>query len=141
MPDRSSHLFGQLTSNEYSVLRSYAIGMGEKEILKLTGLSEFQFAKMRQMLFEKFQVCNVHFLIVKAKQYGYLDAENFMNEAIKTRVLDFIVSNEFDLNQGKSLSKKEQWKWYRLLLSFLSSIEQITSMPEKKIPPKRDKDF
>lgn len=138
MPNRSSYLFDQLTSNEYSVLRSYAIGMGENEILKLTGFSDKQFFKIRQMLFEKFQVHNVHFLIVKAKQYGLLDTQNFMNEAIKTSVLDFIISNEYELNQGKPLSKKEQWKWYRLFLSFFSSMEQVTSTREKKIPPKRD---
>ena len=141
MPHRSSNLFGQLTSNEYTVLRSYAVGMGEKEILKLTDFSKIQFLKIRQLLFEKFQVSNVYYLVVKAKQYGFLDTQNFMNELVKTRVLDFIDTNEFELNQGKPLDQKEQWKWYRMFLSFLSSIEQAEILDEKKIPPKRDQDF
>lgn len=141
MPARSSHQIDEITVTEYTLLRSYALGMGEDELLKLTGLSRISLFHKRQSLFEKFEVNNVYFLILRAKQYGVLDAQSYLDESLKTSIHNFILANEKEFKPDQSLTQEERWKWYRLLLLFLSTLEQQRGEGIKKIPPKRDRDF
>ena len=125
----------ELSPKENTLLRAYAHGLSEQEIIEIINFKELELKLITLRLFRKFEVKNQFVLISKAIDMGYIDYRGAINESTKTAILNFIEENPTQFSGVGLRSDEVRLRWYGVLLSFLHEIFKAGS---KKIPPKRD---
>ena len=133
-----------LTAKEFLVLRSYALGMSEQQLYKLLEVSQLKFLKIKKDLMQKLAVQNMYTAVRKGFELRLLDPINYMDEAIKSKTLDFLEKHESDFLLTREVAGNPLWRYYPLLLKYHTYIsgdecqDQKPKRKNKKIPPKRD---
>ena len=139
-----SYTSTKLTAKEFLVLRSYALGMSEQQLYKLLEVSQLKFLKIKKDLMQKLAVQNMYTAVRKGFELRLLDPINYMDEAIKSKTLDFLEKHESDFLMTRDVAGNPLWRYYPLLLKYYTFIsgeeykEKNPKMKNKKIPPKRD---
>ena len=133
-----------LTAKEFLVLRSYALGMSEQQLCKLLEVNPLKFLKIKKDLMQKLAVQNMYTAVRKGFELRLLDPINYMDEAIKSKTLDFLEKHESDFLMTRDVAGNPLWRYYTLLLKYHTYIcgdesqDQKPKRKNKKIPPKRD---
>lgn len=128
----------KLTSKEYVLLRALAFGFGENDFCRLLYTSLSSVREKRKALMAKFEVQNEYFLVMKAKQEGYINRTNIISEDIKSRTFEFVKKHHQSFLNQIETPEKGLWGWYHLLLDYFAEMGQVHESETKKIPPKRD---
>ena len=133
-----------LTAKEFLFLRSYALGMSEQQLCKLLEVNPLKFLKIKKELMQKLAVQNMYTAVRKGFELRLLDPINYMDEAIKSKTLDFLEKHESDFLLTREVAGNPLWRYYPLLLKYHTYIcgdesqDQKPKRKNKKIPPKRD---
>ena len=139
-----SYTSAKLTAKEFLVLRSYALGMSEQQLCKLLEVNQLKFLKIKKELMQKLAVHNMYTAVRKSFELRLLDPINYMDEAIKSKTLDFLEMHESDFLLTREVAGNPLWRYYPLLLKYHTYIcgdesqDQKPKRKNKKIPPKRD---
>ncbi|MGC6402036.1 MAG: hypothetical protein ACON4A_01180 [Flavobacteriaceae bacterium] len=134
----------RLTPNEWVVLKAVALGFGDAAIRASLALTQREYQQYCNSLFTKLGVHNHYKAVQLAFEKKLLKKKDFCPEKVKARILEFAFEKWSEVPE--SVSKKELWALYDLLLEFYSHMDQtVLQLPEveknKKIPPKRDSRF
>ena len=124
-----------LSPIEYTILRSYIMGLSEIALRQLLDCTRQELNHYLYDLCKKFRVENVYMLINKALLLGIISDQNYAPEYIKQATLAFIEAAE-DLPMGSEEYTKNKWMIYSYLLEYHCFIYE--NLKIKKIPPKRD---
>ena len=125
----------ELSPKERTLLRAYAYGLSDQEIIEIINFQQIELQSMTLVLFRKFRVKNHFVLISKAIDMGFVDYKGSIDESTKTAILDFIDQNNHVFSLGERMTESVRVKWYKVLLNFLN---EVVKGNNKKIPPKRD---
>lgn len=86
----TSHNQLKLSSEEYTILRAYLMGLSELALLQLLHCTKQELNKYWYEIFTKLKVENTYLAIKKALQMGLISEENYQSEYIKEATLAFL---------------------------------------------------
>lgn len=127
----------ELSPKEKTLLRAYAFGLSDREIVEIINFQRIELQSITQALFKKFRVKNLFILVSKAIDMGFIDYQGSINESTKTAILSFIDQNVQVFSLGERMPEAVRVKWYKVLLIFLEEEKKVT----KKNPTEAGKTF
>ena len=128
----------ELSPKEKTLLRAYAFGLSDREIVEIINFQRIELQSITQALFKKFRVKNLFILVSKAIDMGFIDYQRSINESTKTAILSFIDQNAQVFSLGERMPEAVRVKWYKVLLNFL---EEVKKGDQKKSHRSGIKDF
>ncbi len=130
----------KINDSEYTVLRSYALGLSDVSIRQMLSLDVVNFKRIISSLFQKLEVQNPYFAVKRAYEKGLLCAIGYTDEVVRTKTLEFLENHIRKFQELPASREKAIWECYDLLLEFRNDLNGIReeSDEHKKIPPKRD---
>ncbi len=108
----------KLTTKEFLMLRSYALGMSEQQLQKLLEVNSPKFYKVKHSLLQKLDAQNMYTAVRKGFRLRLLDPINYMEETVKSKTLDFLEKNELAFHKAKEVTGNSIWRFYPLLLKY-----------------------
>ncbi len=121
----------RLTPNEWVVLKAVALGFGDAAIRASLALTQREYQQYCKSLFTKLGVHNHYKAVQLAFEKKLLKKKDYCPEKVKTRILEFAFEKWSEVPE--SVSKKELWALYDLLLEFYSHMDQtVFQLPSSK---------